>query len=63
VQWLNDMFSGVALLAAVSFAVWRQRNGLSARARRRLTQADGTPVDPASGQTTLASTSELAKNT
>lgn len=25
VQWLNDMFSGVALLAAVSFAVWRQR--------------------------------------
>jgi ribose transport system permease protein len=25
VQWLNDMFNGVALLAAVSFAVWRQR--------------------------------------
>jgi ribose transport system permease protein len=24
-QWLNDMFSGVALLVAVSFAVWRQR--------------------------------------
>lgn len=25
VQWLNDMFSGVALIGAVSFAVWRQR--------------------------------------
>lgn len=25
VQWLNDMFNGVALLVAVAFAVWRQR--------------------------------------
>lgn len=25
VQWLNDMFNGVALIAAVSFAEWRQR--------------------------------------
>jgi ribose transport system permease protein len=25
VQWLNDIFSGVALLATVSFATWRQR--------------------------------------
>lgn len=25
VQWLNDMFNGVALIGAVSFAVWRQR--------------------------------------
>ena len=25
VQWLNDMFSGVALIVAVAFAVWRQR--------------------------------------
>jgi ribose transport system permease protein len=25
VQWLNDMFNGVALIVAVSFAVWRQR--------------------------------------
>jgi ribose transport system permease protein len=24
VQWLNQMFNGVALLAAVSFAIWRQ---------------------------------------
>jgi ribose transport system permease protein len=26
VQWLNDMFNGVALILAVSFAVWRQRS-------------------------------------
>jgi ribose transport system permease protein len=25
VQWLNDMFNGVALIVAVAFAVWRQR--------------------------------------
>jgi ribose transport system permease protein len=25
VQWLNEMFNGVALIAAVAFAVWRQR--------------------------------------
>jgi hypothetical protein len=25
VQWLNDMFNGVALIAAVAFAGWRQR--------------------------------------
>jgi ribose transport system permease protein len=36
VQWLNDMFNGVALIVAVSFAVWRQR-----RAR-----ADVTPAQP-----------------
>jgi ribose transport system permease protein len=24
-QWLNDMFNGVALIAAVAFALWRQR--------------------------------------
>jgi ribose transport system permease protein len=45
VQWLNDMFNGVALVGAVGFAVWRQR----AAARRRLTDpvtetgAAGTP--------------------
>ena len=27
VQWLNDMFDGVALIGAVAFAVWRQRSG------------------------------------
>ena len=26
VQWLSDMFNGVALVAAVSFAIWRQRS-------------------------------------
>jgi ribose transport system permease protein len=30
VQWLNDMFNGVALLVAVSFAVWRQRRAVQA---------------------------------
>lgn len=34
VQWLNDMFNGVALIVAVGFAVWRQR---SAASRRRTT--------------------------
>jgi len=24
VQWLNDMFNGVALILAVAFAIWRQ---------------------------------------
>lgn len=33
VSWLNDMFSGVALIAAVAFAVWRQRAGVSHGAR------------------------------
>lgn len=28
-QWLNDMFNGLALLLAVSFAVWRQRQALT----------------------------------
>jgi ribose transport system permease protein len=31
VQWLSDMFNGVALIAAVSFAVWRQQNVSTAR--------------------------------
>jgi ribose transport system permease protein len=36
VLWLNDMFNGVALIAAVSFAVWRQsRPPGTPRARRR----------------------------
>ena len=33
VQWLNDMFNGVALVAAVAFAVWRQ--GKAATKRRK----------------------------
>jgi len=35
VQWLNQMFNGVALIAAVSFAVWRQGRSTD-RARVRL---------------------------
>lgn len=27
VQWLSDLFNGLALIVAVSFAVWRQRSG------------------------------------
>lgn len=33
IQWLSDMFDGVALVSAVAFAIWRQR----ASARRRET--------------------------
>jgi hypothetical protein len=44
VQWLNDMFNGVALLVAVSFAVTRQR----AAGNRRLRRSDGTSGSSAS---------------
>jgi ribose transport system permease protein len=33
-QWLNDMFNGIALIAAVAFAVWRQRKAVNARRSR-----------------------------
>ncbi|MCW2951993.1 MAG: ABC-type transporter, integral rane subunit [Conexibacter sp.] len=49
VQWLNDMFNGVALLAAVAFAGWRQRKSLSRRFRRstgRSDEPDATPTEP-----------------
>ena len=46
VQWLNDMFNGVALIAAVGFAVWRQRAAKSKRARASTPPADEQP-DPA----------------
>jgi len=32
-QWLNDMFDGLALIAAVAFAIWRQRAGMKQRPR------------------------------
>jgi ribose transport system permease protein len=44
VQWLNDMFNGLALLTAVSFAAWQQQRGQ--RPQRRLT--DPTPLGAAS---------------
>jgi ribose transport system permease protein len=40
VQWLSDMFYGVGLIAAVSFAVWRQR---AAAQRSRPTAEQRTP--------------------
>ncbi len=45
VQWLSDMFNGAALLLAVSFAVWRQRQG--ARAQRRRSARAARAGDPA----------------
>lgn len=36
-QWLTDMFNGIALIAAVAFAMWRQR---AAAARRAAEQAN-----------------------
>jgi ribose transport system permease protein len=35
VQWLNDMFNGVALIVAVGFAVWRQKKASNRRAAER----------------------------
>jgi ribose transport system permease protein len=42
VLWLNSMFNGVALIAAVSFAVWRQ-----GRTTRAKPIAEAAPSDPA----------------
>lgn len=41
VQWLSDMFNGIALIAAVAFAVWRQRR--AGEARRQSLRAGATP--------------------
>lgn len=46
VQWLADMFNGVALIAAVAFAVWRQR--ATVRSRRPPLAATMTPSGPPS---------------
>jgi ribose transport system permease protein len=51
VQWLSDMFNGVALIAAVSFAAWRQRRAGEARRQSvraessRLTTSEITPPE------------------
>jgi hypothetical protein len=37
------MFNGVALIAAVGFAVWRQRAAKSKRGRASVPSADSTP--------------------
>jgi len=44
VQWLSDMFDGIALIAAVTFAVWRQRN-VSAARRAESTVAETPATD------------------
>jgi ribose transport system permease protein len=49
VQWLNDMFSGVALILAVGFAVWRQRRVGAGRARAAaltVQSSEASPPDP-----------------
>jgi ribose transport system permease protein len=53
VQWLNDMFNGVALIAAVGFAVWRQRAAKSKRARASVPPADSAPAAGKRGPDTL----------
>ncbi len=45
VQWLDPMFSGVALIAAVAVAVGRQRSGEERNRRRRVRGVDP-PVEP-----------------
>lgn len=49
VQWLNDMFNGVALIVAVAFAVWRQ-SATKSRRRRRGAGDDGGGSPPPHGQ-------------
>ena len=44
VQWLSDMFNGIALIAAVSFAVWRQRR--AGEARRQSARSAAPPPEP-----------------
>lgn len=50
VQWLNDMFNGVALILAVSFAVWRQRaNSRKAAPREEATATTSDEPPPPPG--------------
>jgi ribose transport system permease protein len=61
VQWLNDMFNGVALAAAVAFAVWRQKKATTRRRTRAgsralevLDEADSPAAKPGHiGRTTI----------
>jgi ribose transport system permease protein len=63
-QWLDDMFDGVALVAAVAFAVWRQRVGYARRTRTRTRDVESVPAanQDRSGSYD-ASTMELAPST
>lgn len=51
VQWLNEMFNGVALIAAVAFAVWRQRKAAERRRAGGLPKQAGPSEPAAEGQT------------
>jgi ribose transport system permease protein len=55
VQWLNDMFNGVALVGAVAFAGWRQRQrrrpaAMPGQDRAGGADPDGRPAGIAGGQ-------------
>jgi ribose transport system permease protein len=45
VQWLTDMFNGVVLVGAVSFAVWRQRAALNKPGRIPATRSDDRRIE------------------
>lgn len=45
VQWLSDMFNGVALISAVAFAVWRQRRAVEKRRRGLRVSVSNTDVN------------------
>lgn len=56
-QWLSDMFNGIALLAAVSFAVWRQTPRIRKRAQRTSDRATGAlPTEEAGVRSTVPAT-------
>jgi len=62
VQWLNDMFNGVALIVAVSFAVWRQRAVASGRARAGWRARSIAHTDSGHPETLDGSAEELTTN-
>jgi len=65
VQWLNNMFSGCALIGAVGFAVWRQRRGIGADmgGRLRLRRRTDRPSAGESGSRLAASGGEQDAST
>jgi ribose transport system permease protein len=55
VQWLSDMFNGVALIAAVAFAGWRHRATANRRGPRKpMATAGGDTADPSSDTSAAA---------
>ena len=45
VQWLNAMFNGVALLAAVAFAGWEQRRSAARRRAGEHSRPEAPPAE------------------